>query len=66
MTEIQNRIENKEGIELLAEAIKCLELVPRTGFGEAIIKVKFANNTLMFTDDSFVLENRTRVEIKLD
>lgn len=66
MTNSKNRIENKEGIELLADAIKCLELVPRTGFGEATIKIKFADNVLIFTDDSFILENRTKVEVKID
>jgi hypothetical protein len=61
-----NRLDNKTGVELLCEAIKLLELVPRTGYGEADIRLTFQNGMLIFTEDSFVVKSKTQLKIKLD
>jgi hypothetical protein len=59
------RLKDKEGIELLVEAIKKLDLVPRTGFGKSKIKFQFQNGELIFTEDSFVVKNTTKVNVKI-
>lgn len=59
-------IENKTGVELLSEAIKILGLVPRTGYGEATIKLMFQDGVLIYTEDSFVTKNKTQLKIKIE